>query len=161
MIVPTNVLPAPSVAEVPTAQNTLLACALLVNTMVLAAAVMSVLPIWKMNTALQFPPPSRVRVPVSAAVVVKQYTPGPTGLMPPLPKSVPVRSVVHVRLVASVYAAVSAASPAIDAASLLSVVPKATTPGGNPVIAVPGATPRFPTTTVDPVLVTVDPPRTA
>jgi hypothetical protein len=36
-----------------------------------------------------------------------------------------------------------------------------TLPGGNPVIAVPGLTPRSPVRTVAPVFVTVDPPRTA
>jgi len=34
-------------------------------------------------------------------------------------------------------------------------------PGGNPVIAVPGLTPRSPVMTVGPVLVTVDAPNTA
>jgi len=34
------------------------------------------------------------------------------------------------------------------------------TPGGNPVIAVPGKTPTEPFTIVEPVLVTVDAPRT-
>src|SRR5436190_22914483 len=34
-------------------------------------------------------------------------------------------------------------------------------PGGNPVIAVPGLTPTSPVTSVGPVLVTVDDPRTA
>jgi hypothetical protein len=41
------------------------------------------------------------------------------------------------------------------------VPPPATTPGGKPVIAVPGLTPRLPVTTVNPVLVTVVAPRTA
>jgi hypothetical protein len=36
-----------------------------------------------------------------------------------------------------------------------------TLPGGNPVIEVPGSTPRFPSMVVGPVLVTVEPPRTA
>jgi len=36
-----------------------------------------------------------------------------------------------------------------------------TVPGGKPVIAEPGETPRFPLTTLDPVLVTVEPPKTA
>ena len=36
-----------------------------------------------------------------------------------------------------------------------------TTPGGKPVIAVPGLTPTSPTMAVAPVLVTVDAPRTA
>src|ERR1700738_3765720 len=41
------------------------------------------------------------------------------------------------------------------------VPPPATTPGGKPVIAVPGLTPRLPVTTVNPVLVTVVAPRIA
>jgi hypothetical protein len=40
------------------------------------------------------------------------------------------------------------------------VVP-VTVPGGKPVIAAPGLTPRFPVITLGPVLVTVEPPRTA
>src|SRR5687768_17514585 len=40
------------------------------------------------------------------------------------------------------------------------MAPPTTTPGGNPVTAVPGLTPTFPLTVVAPVLVTVDPPRT-
>ena len=47
-------------------------------------------------------------------------------------------------------------------ASAAWMVPGATTiPGGNPVMALPGLTPRFPVMTVGPVLVTVAPPRTA
>lgn len=34
-------------------------------------------------------------------------------------------------------------------------------PGGNPVTALPGDTPRFPAITGGPVLVTMDPPKTA
>jgi hypothetical protein len=36
-----------------------------------------------------------------------------------------------------------------------------TFPGGKPVIAVPGQMPRSPVTTVEPVFVTAEPPRTA
>src|SRR5215210_1717193 len=36
-----------------------------------------------------------------------------------------------------------------------------TVPGGNPVTAAPGLTPKSPVMTLAPVLVTVDPPRTA
>ncbi len=39
--------------------------------------------------------------------------------------------------------------------------PDTTTPGGKPVMAVPGLTPTFPVTTLDPVLVTVEPASTA
>src|SRR5579883_3221431 len=42
------------------------------------------------------------------------------------------------------------------------MVPGGTTiPGGNPEIALPGLTPRFPVSTVGPVLVTAAPPKTA
>src|SRR5664279_4784880 len=41
------------------------------------------------------------------------------------------------------------------------IVPPFTRPGGNPVVADPGETPRSPVTTVGPVLVTVVPARTA
>src|SRR4029077_16504160 len=41
------------------------------------------------------------------------------------------------------------------------IVPPTMAPGGNPVIAVPGLTPRSPVMTVAPVFVTVDAPRTA
>jgi hypothetical protein len=39
--------------------------------------------------------------------------------------------------------------------------PSNTVPGGNPVTEIPGLNPRFPVTTVAPVLVTVEPARTA
>jgi hypothetical protein len=41
------------------------------------------------------------------------------------------------------------------------MVPPVTMPGGNPVTAVPGLTPRFPWMRLGPVLVTVCPARTA
>jgi hypothetical protein len=41
------------------------------------------------------------------------------------------------------------------------IVPPVTVPGGKPVTAVPGLTPRSPVTAVKPVLVTVVPARTA
>ncbi|MEY2471431.1 MAG: hypothetical protein QOK28_760 [Actinomycetota bacterium] len=62
---PTMVEPTPSVAELPTFQNTLHACEPLMNETELFGAVMSVDPAWKMNTALPSPWPSRVRVPVT------------------------------------------------------------------------------------------------
>jgi hypothetical protein len=39
------------------------------------------------------------------------------------------------------------------------MAPLLTTPGGNPVMALPGLTPMFPTMDVAPVLVTVEPPK--
>ncbi len=46
-------------------------------------------------------------------------------------------------------------------ASAAWIVPPTTVPGGKPVIAVPGLTPRSPTRTVGPVFVTVVAPSTA
>jgi hypothetical protein len=46
-------------------------------------------------------------------------------------------------------------------ASPLWIAPPVTSPGGKPVIASPGLTPRLPVTSVAPVLVTVEPARTA
>jgi hypothetical protein len=54
----------PKVAELPTCQNTLHACAPFSSVMVLDDAVVRVEPAWKMNTEFRFPPPLRVRVPV-------------------------------------------------------------------------------------------------
>ena len=69
-IVPLNDEYVPRVAELPTCQNTFAACVPLVRATVLSemlglpAAVTSVEPAWKMNTALGSPPPSSVNVPV-------------------------------------------------------------------------------------------------
>ncbi len=69
MIVPTNLVPVPSVAELPTCQYTLQACAPSVNATVLFEAVMRVSAIWKTHTAVGSPPASSVTVPVKPAVV--------------------------------------------------------------------------------------------
>ncbi len=64
-MLPWNEVVAPKVAELPTVQKTLQACAEPMSTMELFAAVVSVDPAWKMKTALGSPPPLRVRVPLS------------------------------------------------------------------------------------------------
>ena len=46
-------------------------------------------------------------------------------------------------------------------ASAACIVPDTTTPGGKPVTELPGLTPRSPVIVLEPVLVTVEPPRTA
>ena len=51
MTVPTKRVPVPSVAEEPTCQKTLHACAPLTSWTVVFEPVISVEPIWKMNTA--------------------------------------------------------------------------------------------------------------
>lgn len=54
-IVPANVEFVPSVAELPMCQNTLQGLALLINKMLLADAVVSVPPVWKMKTPAESP----------------------------------------------------------------------------------------------------------
>ncbi len=69
-MLPTKVEPVPSVAELPTCQNTLQAWAPLMRLTLEADAVVSVEPIWKIQTADGSPWASRVSVPVSPAEVV-------------------------------------------------------------------------------------------
>ena len=71
-MLPTNVVPVPSVAELPTCQNTLHGEPPLFTSTRELLAVVSVLPILKMKTALAFPWASRMSVPVSCAEVEKQ-----------------------------------------------------------------------------------------
>src|SRR3972149_3257200 len=66
----------------------------------------------------------------------------------------------RVRPAASLYAMVKLAIPPAAVGSAAWIVPT-TLPGGNPVTALPGLTPRSPVTVVAPVLVTVAPARTA
>ena len=75
MMVPWNMVLVPSVAELPTCQNTLWELAPLMRMMwLLPAAVVKVDCIWKIHTAFGLPPPSSVRLPVipseGCAVVV-------------------------------------------------------------------------------------------
>ena len=63
MIVPTKRVPVPSVAEEPTCQKTLHACAPLMSSTVVFEPVISVEPIWKMNTAFGSPWASSVTLP--------------------------------------------------------------------------------------------------
>jgi hypothetical protein len=59
----------PKVAELPTVQKTLQACAEPMSTMELFEAVVSDVPAWKMKTALGSPPPSRVNVPFTCSAL--------------------------------------------------------------------------------------------
>jgi len=63
-IFPMNVVPVPIVAELPTCQNTLQACAPLMSTTDALLAVMRVLATLNTQTALGSPPASRVSAPV-------------------------------------------------------------------------------------------------
>src|SRR2546426_20810 len=71
-----------------------------------------------------------------------------------------VETLVGVRPAASSYAAVKASCAAAAAESATYIVPL-TIPGGNPVTAVPGLSPRSPLTVVAPVLVIVEAASTA
>jgi hypothetical protein len=76
IMVPWKAVFVPSVAELPTCQKTFPAEAPLVNVTLELLAVVSVLPIWKMNRALGFPWPFRTKAVFSWADEEKQYTPG-------------------------------------------------------------------------------------
>jgi len=68
-IVPTNVVPVPRVAELPTCQNTLQGSAPFVRATVLFDAVIRVDPAWKIHTELGSFCPFRVTVPVRPSSV--------------------------------------------------------------------------------------------
>src|SRR6202042_461076 len=63
MIVPTKCVPVPSVAEEPTCQKTLHACAPFMRETLVLEPVVKVEPIWKMNTAFGLPSALRVTLP--------------------------------------------------------------------------------------------------
>ncbi len=71
-IFPSKLVAVPSVAELPTCQKTLQGLAPLISNTLELLAVMRVLPIWKMKTALELPWALRVTCPVSWAEVEKQ-----------------------------------------------------------------------------------------
>jgi hypothetical protein len=128
----------------------------LVRTTELAEPVVSAEPTWKMKTAFELPCAFRVSAPLSSSEDEALYTPGesvwPAPIAgPTLPDGL--------RPAALLYAVVRSdwAPPATPSA--LWMVPF-TMPGGKPVTAVPGLTPRSPLTMVGPVLVTVVPART-
>jgi hypothetical protein len=155
MTVPTNVVPVPRVAELPTCQNTLHASAPLISATVLFDPVISVESAWKIHTELGSLFPSRVSVPVRPSVPLL-YTPS-SKVCPP--SSTP--TAVDGRPAALLYAIVRSAWACAATASAECWVPSLTRPGGNPVIAVPGLTPRSPAMFDGPVLVTVEPASTA
>jgi hypothetical protein len=82
-IVPTNVVPVPIVAALPTCQKTLQGCAPSSRKTVLFEAVIRVEPAWKMKTAFGSPPPFKVTVPVSPIPDAARYTPG-VNVVPPI-----------------------------------------------------------------------------
>jgi hypothetical protein len=146
----------PSVAELPTCQKTLHACAPPVRTTELAEPVISVEPIWKIKTAFGSPCASRVSAPLRFSDDEAVYTPGVSVC--PAPLAGPTMPD-ELRPAASTYAVVRSdcAPPATPSAAWMA---PDTIPGGNPVTAVPGLTPRSPPMKVAPVFVTVVPART-
>jgi hypothetical protein len=68
-IVPANEEVVPRVAEEPTCQNTLHACAPPASVTTLPLAVVNVDALWMMNTAAELPPALRVSVPVSESAL--------------------------------------------------------------------------------------------
>src|SRR5678816_1450122 len=114
-----------------------------------------------MNCALGFPKALRVTVPVIPSVEEDVYTPGKNVRPPRFPATV----AVDAAPAAALYAAVNSicACAAKGFAELMLPLTKPGPPGAipaNPVIAAPGLTPRFPSTTVGPLLVTVEPAKT-
>jgi hypothetical protein len=71
-IFPINVVPVPSVAELPTCQKSLHCCPPLIRTTDELLPVINVLATLNIQTASALLPPSRVSVPVSAAEDEKQ-----------------------------------------------------------------------------------------
>src|SRR5207253_229235 len=148
----------PRVAELPTCQKMLAAWAPPLRMTWRPAVVVRVDAIWKMKTAFASPWASRVRSPEEISRPdVDLYRPGVRVSPPRFPATVMGH---RVRPAASLYAVVKSAIAPAAVESPACVVPT-TVPGGNPVTAVPGLTPRSPVTVVAPVLVTVEPARTA
>jgi len=82
---PTKSDPRPSVADVPTFQNTLHGFPPPVITTVDPVAVVSVEPIWKYHASSGEPVPTRVKTPDSWAEAGYSYTPGPSTSPPRFP----------------------------------------------------------------------------
>lgn len=114
------------------------------------APVMSVVVALKMKTALGLPCASRVSVPLRLNVPERAlYTPG-VRVVPPSS----VATVVVTGWSTALRYPVSRSVWACAAAASFTWMVPVTVPGGNPVTAPAGLTPRSPLTTVRPVLVT-------
>ena len=90
MTLPANMVPIFKVVELPTCQVTAQGCAPLMRRTCAALPVVKVVPIWKTKMAFGLDWASRVRIPLRAAEVAKQYTPG-KSVCPP--RSWPERTV--------------------------------------------------------------------
>ncbi len=161
-MVPWKAEPVPIVAELPTCQKTLQAWAPLVRTTELPESVRSVEEgAWKIQTAFGSPSAFRVSAPLTSSDDEALYTPGTSGALSlPAEPMVLGMSAVGLCPAALLYAVVKSALAIPATASAACTVPLITVPGGNPVTALPGLTPRFPLMMLAPVLVTVVPART-
>lgn len=158
---PTNIELVPSVAELPTFQNTLHACAPLRRVMELPEEVISVEAVWKTKTAVGSPCASRtsfpelVRVPSAAAYVpATSVLPARSGEASAVGVGAAALLNAATRSVCAIDAAVSAMCFTPDVVTV--VLPVKEVPGDIPISA-----PAVPLITVGPVLVMVSPPRTA
>src|SRR5580658_3161761 len=107
----------------------------------LAESVTSVDGAWKTKTALGSPPASRVSDPPTSSEEDALYTPGASVWPAPMKAGT---LAVGLRPAASLYAVVRSDWAPAATPSALWIVPLDTMPGGNPVTAVPGLTPRSP-----------------
>jgi hypothetical protein len=92
-MVPTKDVVLPNVAELPTCQKTLQACAPFSRTTDDPEAVVKVDPAWKTNTALGSPPAFSVRGPVNCMALADSYTPGLRVSPPTVPPATVVKGV--------------------------------------------------------------------
>ena len=155
MIVPTNRVLEPRVADVPTCQKTWQLCASFSSTTRLLDAVVRPAPIWKMNTASGSPFASRVREPVSSG--------GAGGLVDAGHQSPPAELCTDGRvggLAGGIVVGGLQVCLGLECLRVGAWMTPPTLPGGKPTTAVPGWTPALPLSVLGPVFVTVWPART-
>src|SRR5665213_993235 len=154
---PAKFVVVPRVAELPTCQNTLHACAPFSSATTLVDAVVKDDPASKMKTESGLPPPLRVTVPVRPMDEVERYTPE-TSVDPPKSPA----TVTYGDRPAALLEAVMRSFSAVSATPFATyVAPVVWEPGGNPESAVPGESPMSPLIVVGPVLVMALPANTA
>jgi len=149
----------PNVAELPTCQKILEASAPPLKMTLRPEVVVSVVAICRMKMASGFPFASNVRSPEEIANEDDDlYSPGVRVSPPRFPDNNTIS--VEVLPAASLYAAVKSSFAWLDTTSLICCVPFRI-PGGNPPMDEPGLKPISPVMLVAPVLVIVEPARTA
>ncbi len=147
------------VAELPTCQKMLAALAPPASITWRPDVVVSVEAIWKIQTAFELPPASRVRSPDDmASEEVDLYSPGASVNPPMFPDTVMGATVLPA---ASLKAVVKSASACAATGPPANTVPLIVTAGVPATRAAPGNIPMFPVTVPPPVKVTVVPATTA